>query len=714
MKGCLICLLTFVLAGELVAQSGTITGRIFDRSNGDPLPGANVLIVDTRLGAAASTDGRFVIPRVPPGNYALKVQMIGYAPALRQNLRIMPGDTIRLTIGLQPTTIDMPAVVVSATKKAGSLIETPASVSILSEQFVRRQNVLSVEDALEFAPGVHLMDSQINIRGSSGYSRGAGSRVVLLIDGIPMLPGDSGDIKWDTIPVDEIARVEVVKGAASALYGSSAIGGVVNIITREPEEQPTTKIRLTGGVYDKPYSRLWRWTGRTQVFHEQDFSHTRTIGRLGLKLSATRRESEGYKESGQYLRYTFYGKARYHFSPASSVLGYLNYATNVNGAALFWQDYFHTFLADPASVDNTIYSTKLQAGALVTQVFSSRAVSRTRIGLYRNTWENRFVDNNDHVTAVKTDVDWQLDYTLNPRYTFTFGATVTYDNVTSTIYEDHHTWDLAAYTQHEWDGPADLQLNAGVRYDYHWVDSGLTEYQLTPKFALVYAPVPYLSARLVSGTGFRSATIAEMFTSTTTSGFQVIPNLDLVAETAWSNEIGFQAILPFAFVNVAGFWNEYNDFIEADFIEAEGGQVIQFQNINRARIRGAEIELRTELLEKLLSFQAGYTYMDARDLELGTALAYRPRHLVTVSGNLHWRALRLGADFRYASRLDTVKIFPEDPRVSQKLTNVRVGMAWRALEVMFNINNLFNYQYTQIERNMEPLRNYSLTVRTRF
>lgn len=713
MKCLIIAALALAAPLPLVGQTGEITGRVTDHATGQPLPGANVTIVDTRLGAATNENGQFVIQHVPAGIYAIRIQMLGYAPALRTNVRINAGTSIELSVSLQPTTIEMPEVIISASKKAGSLMETPATVSVMDASYVRQQNILAIDEALQFAPGVNLLQGQINIRGSSGYTRGAGSRVMLLVDGIPMLPGDSGDIKWDAIPVGEIERIEIVKGAASALYGSSAIGGVINVITRDPGETPETELRATAGIYDKPYTKIWRWTDRTLYFEQQEISHSRAFGNLGLRLSAGRRNSTGYREAGQLKQYTFHTKAKYRFSPAAYVIGYITYAVNDNGSALLWQDFQHPFLADPAAVDNTIYSTKLQSGVLATKVHSSRVVSRTRFGLYRNTYEDRFVDNNDHAAATKTDLDSQLDINFGKSTSLTLGTTVTFNNVSSTIYNNHHTWDFALYAQQDWQPAAALTINAGLRSDYHWIDTGRSEYQITPKFGVVYAPQPSISLRLVSGRGFRSATVAELFTSTTASGFQVVPNIGLTAESSWSYEIGMQAILPFAFINIAAYLNKYRDLIEPDFVTQQGRPVIQFQNLNRARIRGFEAEVRTDLLHRHVALTGGYTYLDTKDETFGGALGYRPKHLVAFTGELRLPPFVAGADFRYVSRLQKVKIFPDDPRVSQKVTNIRAGFEFGLLAVTANVNNLFNYQYTQVERTIEPTRSFGLNLRVR-
>src|SRR2546430_6251211 len=102
-----------------------------------------------------------------------------------------------------------------------------------------------------------------NIRGSTGYVQGLGTRVLLLVDGVPANQGDRGGINWDLVPLEDVARVEVVKGAGSALYGSAALGGVVNVITREIPTGFHARVRALGGAYGNPPFDIWKFRDYT-------------------------------------------------------------------------------------------------------------------------------------------------------------------------------------------------------------------------------------------------------------------------------------------------------------------------------------------------------------------------------------------------------------------------------------------------------------------
>ena len=131
-----------------------------------------------------------------------------------------------------------------------------------------------MEDALRYVPGINMVDDQISIRGSSGYSRGTGSRVLLALDGLPFYTGDTGETIWEAIPTTEIKRVEIIKGAASSLYGSSAIGGVINAISRDISPYPVTTLNGFTGLYDQPYYQGWNWSGEMRPFNGLTIAHS--------------------------------------------------------------------------------------------------------------------------------------------------------------------------------------------------------------------------------------------------------------------------------------------------------------------------------------------------------------------------------------------------------------------------------------------------------
>ena len=214
---------------------GTITGFAFDGKSQEPLIGVNVVVQRTVLGASTDRNGRFTIERIPAGTYSLKVSTMGYKTRTVDNVIVRSGKTTHLNISLEETVIALNPIVVTAAKHPQSLSTSHQVVAVIHRSSIARRQSRDLEEALFTVSGVHFNEQNISIRGSSGFSvYNVGSRVLLMIDGVPYLTSDLGAINWETLPLLDVDRIEVVKGAGSALYGSSAMGGVVNILTRTP------------------------------------------------------------------------------------------------------------------------------------------------------------------------------------------------------------------------------------------------------------------------------------------------------------------------------------------------------------------------------------------------------------------------------------------------------------------------------------------------
>jgi len=705
--------LTLCLPGAFAQSSatGTVRGKITDARTGDPLPGANIILVHTLMGASCGLDGSFVVSHVPAGSYQVKATMMGYK-SHTSTIQVTAGEEIQVDFSLQETVIENPAVIVTASKKAQSFQDVPNSVSLISLKEIERRNKTYLDQLLEYTPGVHLMQGDINIRGSSGFSLGAGSRVLLLIDGIPMMPGDSGDIKWDIIPLSQIDRVEIIKGAGSALYGSHALGGVINIITKEPGLKPTTSIQLTTGLYDKPYYPEWEWTDNTLYFTQLDATYTRSWTKSGLFISAGRKQSTGYQQNGDYESYNFVGKLNYKFNPHSTFTVQSNFTGGDYGEIFLWRNQNDVFEMPVPAVGDWNNSNKFSWNMVFRQLVNSRLTYKIRTSYFYNNFKHHHHDNSDYSAANKVGMEIQGDYIPNKIHTLTFGFEGIFDNTTSAVWGNHDGYILAAYVQDELNLAEKVTLTLGSRFDCHTVDTGENDNQFNPKLGLNFKPTLLTTVRASVGRGFRAPTVAEMFTETFTAGFKVIRNPYLKAESAWSYEIGVNQVINQHFIfDLALFHNDYNNFIEP---EPDIYQTVQFTNVANARIRGIELTGQASLFRQLLSLNIGYTFMQPEDLDTGEDLAYRPRHLFTAGGTVRFLIFEAGLDYRYISRLERVKVYPNDDRVDQKIWDARLSTALYDFGLAFNVNNALQYNYLQIERNLSPVRNYVFTISRQF
>src|SRR3989442_8671809 len=193
----------------------------------------------------------------------------------------------------------LPPVDVVSTKVARFGERPATSVVQVPEHDIDQRAVNTVDEAVDKAAGIQMLNGQINIRGSTGYIQGLNSGVLLLVDGVPMNQADRGGINWDLLPVDQIERVDILKGAGSSLYGSAALGGVVNLTTRDVPEGTHVRVRLTGGAYGNPPNEVWRFPHGTGAQTGGEGTGAYGTPTFGGRLAGGARHLGGYGEKGE-------------------------------------------------------------------------------------------------------------------------------------------------------------------------------------------------------------------------------------------------------------------------------------------------------------------------------------------------------------------------------------------------------------------------------
>ncbi|MBI4513687.1 MAG: TonB-dependent receptor, partial [Gemmatimonadetes bacterium] len=395
-----------------------IAGRVVDASTRAPVAGAWVRLVGTGLGAVTGEAGHFVITGVAPGRYRLRAERIGYAPSA-EDLEVPPAGVSGLEIALRIAPVELGAIVAAAAKREQTLAEAPVSVSVLDARELERTTPLTVRDAVEYVPAVQFVGDQINVRGSSGYSRGTGARVLFLIDGVPANASDAGNINWDIVPVAEVERVEVIKGPGSALWGSSALGGVVNVLLSDAPGRHVTRFRLLGGFYDSPPHPEWEWTGRTLGFGSFEVLHGGPVGPVSGWLRYGRARSDGYRESSFSSRTNVSGRGRLLLGRADTLRAFAAFARERYGSPLLWclrgqcRD-AHGLAYQPLRVDSTAVrdftrSEKTFASLQWRRSLGSRFTSRARVSLLINNWTSRFGESTEGAVSDRLGGEWQVD-----------------------------------------------------------------------------------------------------------------------------------------------------------------------------------------------------------------------------------------------------------------------------------------------------------------
>lgn len=227
----------------VTAQNNSISGTI--RSEEGPLPFASISVQKSSLGASTDTSGNFKIKNIPSGQYTIKASAIGYKPAFK-SVNLADSQSVNLDFILISNASALGEVVISGTLKEVSRLDSPVPVEVYTPAFFRKNPTPSIFDALQNINGVRpQLNCNVCNTGDIHINGLEGPYTMILIDGMPIVSGLSSVYGLSGIPNALIERVEIVKGPASSLYGSEAVGGLINIITKKPQNAPL----FTGDVF---------------------------------------------------------------------------------------------------------------------------------------------------------------------------------------------------------------------------------------------------------------------------------------------------------------------------------------------------------------------------------------------------------------------------------------------------------------------------------
>ena len=508
---------------RLTAQrTAVVYGSIRD-SGGQPLRGT-VTDVATGLRSFADNQGRYRLS-VVPGVTVVRVAHIGYASVF-DTLTLGAADSVERNYFLRPAAVELqPQVVVTAAKRSQLLDQAVTSVAVLEQPDIARRAITTVDEAVDKAPGVQFLNGQVNIRGSTGYVQGLGSRVLLLVDGVPANQGDRGGINWDLVPLDRVERVEVVKGAGSSLYGSAALGGVVNLITRELPLGFHARVRATGSLFSNPPHDIWRFRDYTGAREGIDVTASYGTDMFRGSYSTGGWHSDGYREQDRQNHWQTGGKGEWRPAPGTVVTGSGSWASDQYQVPLRWcvrggcddrGQAYQPFMIDQSGLGSHTRSDKGYLTATLDRVPSPRLELHARASWLRTHFIDFQPGNNDAGVANRVGAELRGNLSPAPGQDVTVGAEGARSDVTSDIFGNHSQTELAAYGESERGlGPA--RLTAGARIDYLAVDGGSLTAVLSPRVGGVL-PTARGAWRASIGRGFRAPSLAERFVSTTVSG----------------------------------------------------------------------------------------------------------------------------------------------------------------------------------------------------
>lgn len=761
----LVSLLFIICWLEIAGQQDAplLKGKVIDAETAEPLPGVEVRYSGRSV--QTNAEGHFGV-FADSSSGELFLRCVGYKDL---SIPFRVGEDLGV-LKMDPNSYLLSTAVVSASKYERPIAESAVSMSVINSQMPSRLNSLSVERALDRIPGVQLIDGQANIRGGSGYSYGAGSRVLLMLDDLPMMQSDAAVPYWDDLPAENLRQIEVIKGASSALYGSAAMNGVVHFRSEEPSAEPVTEFSLSPTLYLDPGNANAWWTREGE--HAQPFeayvsaAHRQRFRHTDISLSGSYREKMGFNKGSDASSFRVGGRMRWHLSD-STVLGLgANLNTGTSSDFFYWKDNGLFEGADGATTSTR--KTRLSLDPTL-RWQNRRGFLHKVIGRYyfiHNGADND-QDNRSHSVYLEYQLRKHFDGLGMDAFVGIAGAAAW---TRAKLYSDttFRVLNQSAYVQVEKRLFEQLNLLGGLRFEHYGSNGpGLVEgrevaqnqadsrtiYRLGLNWNLIGAS--YLRASL--GEGFRFPSVAEKYISTTAGGLRIAPNPELRSEYGRSWEIGLRQGYKVwgikGMVDVAYFDSRYYDMME--FVL---NNQLQFQsrNIGNTKIRGVECELQVQQSFNWGSaaLQLGYTRINPQYLEFDlegknlpineregapigqqnaanssadvNILKYRSRDLLRLDLSGRWGALFAGYSIQYASHVEAIDWlfqvtlfirgiadFRAEHDHGYRLHDVRLGVDLGQWTLQLNLFNAFNEAYTVRPGLMEAPRNLSFRINYR-
>jgi outer membrane receptor protein involved in Fe transport len=660
--------LVIITLCNLTLYSQTIIGTITDTYNNEKLIGVNIILEN---GGGTSTDvfGKYTL-NSSEGMQKITFKYIGYEDIVKE-ISLVKDENKTINIALKSSSEQLSTVVISAGRFEQKIEEITVSMEVIKPSLIENKNTTQIETAMDQIPGVNITDSQANIRGGSGWSFGAGTRVLVMVDDMPLISGDAGQAQWSLIATENINQIEVIKGASSALYGSSALNGVINVRTAFPGQKDIDKNKLPGytkvnmhfGLIDVPKRKELHWNGipsnqggklvyKRRAFKGIEFLQAMKFDNLDLSIGGNIFKDDGYRMGEILDRKRFNINSTYK----SKKIEGLSYGVNANllsqssGSTIIWNGLDQAYIPLDESITRTSGDT-YNIDPFITYIKGNNRHSlRTR---YLSVTNNNLTDGldvgqNNSANNYYSDYQWQKnieEYKLR----ITSGTTNEKVNANSDLFSGkNYKITNSLYTQldKKWNR---FNISLGARYesfrlhseDKYFIDgdsiNDISAEKPVFRTGLNYQVAEATYVRASWGQGYRFPSMAELFISTNQSGLEIYPNPELKPESGWSSEIGIKQGVRtgkwIGYIDVAAFVQQYDDMMEFSFGQwavSQGeanfyGLGFKSVNVGETRISGLEISIsgQGKINPNLtINVIAGYTYMKPISLDLDNAYAY--------------------------------------------------------------------------------------------
>jgi len=697
---------------------GILSGVIYNAGNGEAVAGAAVFLEPGNQFKESDPDGHFRFDGLEPGRYHLLIQRIGFLPERKQSVLLTADQTVELTIRLNEVILlAADSIAVTARRNPYTTMEISASRDVVNEEQLKLSQPFSLAEALRTVQSSFIKDygsfgslKTISLRGS------AAEQVIIMLDGQKMNDPQTGLADLSLLNVEGIESVEILRGGSSALYGADAVGGVINIISKQPERNSGLHAFLD--FLDGSFHTASLKSG---LRIDRDWFS----GRFGFRRLTSRGDYEYQNSDGQNeiqanndisstdLYTNFYFRLGESDFPLNLSLNYRYYNTRRGIPGSLEMPQFTTRQWD---VNEQIQATLEGKTVNTLNHFSIRAGSLRHQFQYESSDGLVPVDSRLKSGTNGLEIDWET--ILSARHALAYGAGISEDWLQNQTYSEYHRRiNTFAYLQEEATVFLDLfhtsvstVLIPAVRLD-HFSDMG---FRWSPKFGGTISSGEQWRTmiRFNLGWSYRVPTFNELYwpADPWSKG-----NIALQPESGFDWDLGLNLrypVLDGLSFDIIYFALRMQNLI----LWQPEGQIWQPENISKSLNEGVELSSSLQFFNRSARITGNYTRLDATNQSEVTALKgkyliYRPRDTFNLSLYVEWQNLEFNLDHkfvgkRYANAANTIQMEAyqtSDLTFRWKITN----FSWQP-SFMIQINNIFNQAYEVIRYQPMPGREVRL------
>lgn len=682
----ILCGLCLNLKAE---TQGDVVGRVLDDS-GAPLVGATVQILHAKDGVTTDEDGYFRIPYSKDGAVRVKVSFVGYQTqtfVLKADER--KGD--QHVLRLQPDATALDQVVVTATRTPKALKEAPVVTRLITANDIKIADATNIQDLLtEQMPGLEFgyamnQETSLNMNGFGGNA------VLFLVDGERLAGETMDNVDYSRLNLDNVGRIEIVKGAASALYGANAVAGVINIISRENSEPWTANVNTRYNDFNKEWRHGGSFSFNAGKWNSQTSIQRTTSDEIQLTSPFDTESNILHIYGGE----TFNVKERltYKFSDKVKLIGRGGYFNRISKRSNY-DDHYMDYSAGLKTVMNLSENDNLEISYGFDQYDKARYVNDER------THDHDYTNRQNTVRALYSHIFG--------KNTLTVGADFLNDYLTTYQFEDNESKNqnsCDAFAQFDYNPLQWLNIVASLRHDYF---SASSQHATTGRLALMTKWKGF-SIRANYAGGFRAPTLKEMYMNFDMAGMQMIyGNPDLKPEKSNNYNLALEhtgRVKNAGFftgqysLTLMGYYNKYDKRITtedyADYIPGTGQPDVASRYCNEDGVEVSGIDFSAQYRSDMgLGVKLDYSYLHVGGRSVDSQFSQPRPHSAT------WRFdydRQLCSFYRINAALSGRYLSAPDTNIKKHDSSYQL---WKftlqqrfldAVNLNFTVDNLFGY-----------------------